>query len=581
MSSLYRDKTNQKNGAEDLGVEYTQALLDKYNLPFETLKLCFDYVREQGMAVICTPFDMESLRNLVEYQVDAIKIASADLTNDELLTHAAFSNIPLIVSTGMSLEHEIEHAAKLLNKYGVQFALLHCNSTYPTPFKDVNLNYMPKLGRKSRAGIFGYSGHERGWHVPVAATALGAKVVEKHFTTDKNLEGNDHKVSLLPNEFQAMVAAIRDVEASLGSSSIRQLTQGELINRENLAKSIVAARDLPKGHKITRDDLEIRSPGRGLQPNRMNEVIGQIVSRDIPKHDFIFKSDFTSDTSTGKRDFEFVRPVGIPVRFHDVEIASNSNIDLVEFHLTNADLSRDISDLKVPSNISRITVHAPENFEGDDLLDLASRDAEVRAKSLKYLKMVVDKTKSIKEVLNYPHRVPVIVNVGGFSLDGFIDAASKPYLYELVNDAFEQLETPDLEFIAQTMPPYPWHFGGQSYHNLFVDLEEIKSFCETYGRRICFDISHSSMAAEFCQRPLRDYVAALAKHTAHIHISDAKGLDGEGLQIGDGDINFADLMGLFDRENSEASMIPEIWQGHKESGRAFFEALARLEEMAA
>ena len=214
------------------------------------------------------------------YGVEAYKVASADLTNHELLEAIAATGKPLIVSTGMSFEWEIEQAVRLLQSRGAQYVLLNCNSTYPTPFKDVQLRYMDRLAQIGGC-LVGYSGHERGFAVPIAAVARGAKVIEKHITLDRAMEGNDHKVSLLPEEFRAMVEGIRAVEEALGTGAVRQVSQGERMNRSTLAKSLIAGRDIEPGEVITDDMIAVKSPGRGLQPNRRHELVGKVAQRAL------------------------------------------------------------------------------------------------------------------------------------------------------------------------------------------------------------------------------------------------------------------------------------------------------------
>ena len=171
----------------------------------------FDHCKKVGIFPLCTPWDLESLAALETYGMEAYKVASADMTNHEMLTALARTGKPLICSTGMSDEEEIIQSVTLLKRLGTQYILLNCNSTYPPPFRDVNLRYMTRL-REIGGCMVGHSGHERGINVAIAAVALGAKVIEKHITLDRNMEGNDHKVSLLPDEFRAMVEGIRQVE---------------------------------------------------------------------------------------------------------------------------------------------------------------------------------------------------------------------------------------------------------------------------------------------------------------------------------------------------------------------------------
>lgn len=229
LRSLYRNAGNANDVSEDLGSQYTLDLLSRFQLDPEEMFAAFNYCEGRNIIPLCTPWDLESLFLLEEYGMQAYKVASADLNNHDLLVALAKTGKPLICSTGMSTEQEIIEATALLKRLGAMYVLLHCNSTYPAPFKDVNLAYLDRLREISECPV-GYSGHERGINVALAAVAKGAKVIEKHFTLDKSMEGNDHKVSLLPEEFTAMVQGIRQVEQALGTASERRLSQGELMS---------------------------------------------------------------------------------------------------------------------------------------------------------------------------------------------------------------------------------------------------------------------------------------------------------------------------------------------------------------
>ena len=240
MASLYSN-SGEDDPSGDLGTQYTLSLLDRFSLTDNQMYAVFDYCKEVGILPLCTPWDISSLEKLEQYGMPAYKVASADFTNLPFIRQLGETRKPLILSTGMSTQAEVATTIDYLSSYVDSYCLLHCNSTYPTPFKDVHLNYIDTLRELAGEGsIIGYSGHERGWFVPCAAVAKGACVIEKHFTLDKNLEGNDHKVSLLPSEFLEMVNAIENTYVSLGSAGHRFLSQGEMINRQTLAKSVVA-----------------------------------------------------------------------------------------------------------------------------------------------------------------------------------------------------------------------------------------------------------------------------------------------------------------------------------------------------
>ena len=510
--------------------------------------------------------------------MEAYKVASADLTNHDLLMALIQTGKPLICSTGMSTEFEIKKSIEFLHGNGANFVLLHCNSTYPTPFKDVNLAYLARL-REMSGGVVGYSGHERGISVPIAAVALGAKIIEKHFTVDKTMEGNDHKVSLLPEEFKAMVEEIRKVEESLGENSERKVSQGELLNRETLAKSIVAKIDIACGDLIAREMLEFKSPGEGLQPMYIGQLVGTRAKRNVLKGACFYDSDL-KEVEVKPRDYNFKRPFGVPVRYHDYKkLAQNSNFDFVEFHLSYQDLSLDLSDFFSDQQAIDFAVHCPELFEGDHILNLSSDDKAYRDRSVIELNRVCKITNELKKYFPSTGRPVIVINAGGFSARNFLDKELKPKMYEQVADSLQRINQEGVEIIIQTMPPFPWHFGGQSHHNLFVDPYEIREFCAQYGYRICYDTSHSMMASTYYQWQLSEFTDVVGPYIAHMHVVDALGVDGEGIEVGEGDVDFNQLASDLDKHNENTMFLPEVWQGHKNSGEGFWKALEFLERI--
>ncbi len=578
MDSLYKNQGRADDVSADLGAQYTLDLLAKYQLSPDDMFAVFDYCRENGGRPLCTPFDQRSLSLLEKYGMCAYKLASADLTNHDLLKAMADTGKPLICSTGMSTETEIRQAVDVLKTAGSQFVLMLCNSTYPAPFKDINLKYMDRL-KEIGGGFVGYSGHERGISIPVAAVSRGAMVIEKHFTLDRTLEGNDHKVSLLPDEFRAMVRAIREVEMALGSSNERVVTQGEMMNREVLGKSLVASRDLAEGETITDDVIVVRSPGNGLPPYRRRELVGLGARHDFRAGDFFFPSDIEGPAAS-PRFYEFTRPFGIPVRYHDVrDMLAASNLDLVEFHLSYKDMLLDVDDIFTHPLDIDFVVHSPELFAGEHILDLCSPDEHYRRHSIKELQRVIGITRRLKRYFPSTSRPLIIVNVGGTTQHAHLGVEERRLYYERFVESLSRLDMDGVEIIPQTMPPFPWHFGGQRYQNLFVDPAETADFCWDQGMRVCLDISHSRLACNYFNWSFNEFIRRVGPHTAHLHIVDAEGLDGEGLQIGQGTIDFHALGRDLDRYAPEASFIPEIWQGHKNGGAGFWQALEILEQM--
>lgn len=580
MEALYGD-LDTESASFDLGLEYTLDLLAKYQLNDDELFRILEYVESLGLTALCTPWDLSSARKLADWGVSAYKIASADLTNTELLRYLIAQNRPLICSTGMTVDSEISTAVEFLKTGYGGFALLHCNSTYPAPVSDINLRYMLKLGDYSPE-VIGYSGHEIGWSVPLAAVTLGAKIIEKHFTLDRALEGNDHKVSLLPNEFKSMVNMIREVELSLsGFSDARIMSQGEMLNRETLAKSMFASSAIIKGQKITRASIKVASPGSGLQPIYMEQLIGQEAIRDMSPGDMFYQSDLSGQAISPKARYSFSRPYGVPARYHDVStIVGKCDLVFVEFHLSYRDLQVSNSMLEsISASVSDFSVHSPELFGDDHILDLASDNVSYRNKSIQNLELVVDHVQRLRAALDVADDTLLVINVGGASDGDFVDPDFKSKFYDRVASGLNSVDFAGIRPVIQTMPPFPWHFGGRRYHNLFICPHEIRDFCERYGAEICLDVSHSSMACNYFGWDLAEFIAIVGEFVPYVHISDSRGNDQEGLQIGAGTIEFSSLIESLKIHCEFARFIPEIWQGHKNEGEGFWVALNRLERL--
>ena len=577
MSRLYGNAGKSDDLASDLGTQYTLDLLERFQLTDDELFRCFDYAAERGLIPLCTPWDETSLDKLNRWGMEAFKVASADFTNHALISQLAATGKPLICSTGMANELEIRSGIKHLQQEGATYVLLHCNSTYPTPFKDVNLRYLDRLRELAEAPV-GYSGHERGIEVPIAAVALGASVVEKHITLDRSMEGNDHKVSLLPDEFAQMMQGIRRVEESMGKGGERSISQGEMMNREVLAKSLVAASDIPAGTEITESMIRIQSPGQGLQPNRLPELIGRRLPTNKAQGDVFFPSDLDAPAAEPKR-YQFAQPFGLPVRYHDIKTFSqSSNLDLVEIHLSYKDLEVDLEQVLPDLQDLGLVIHAPELFAGDHTLDLCTADKDYRDHSVMELQRVINISRDLRRRFSCPDPVLLVTNVGGFSEHRHLDRSEKLPLRERLTESLTKLKTEgEVEIIPQTMPPFPWHFGGQRFHNLFVDSEFIANFCKEQSMRVCLDVSHSKLACNYLHAPFREFLNSILPFTAHLHLADAKDVDGEGLQIQDGEIDWVQLFELIHLHCPSASFIPEIWQGHKNSGEGAWLALERLE----
>ncbi|MDO4319650.1 MAG: N-acetylneuraminate synthase [Bacteroidales bacterium] len=268
----------ETTGAAESQLDMCRAI----HLPLTDYAGLAELCRLEGIGFMSTPFDLVSIDCLDALGMDWWKIPSGEITNLPYLRKIASKGGRVILSTGMSTLDEVEEAVAVLERGGIprhDIILLHCTTQYPTPMKDVNLRAMLALTAVG-CGAVGYSDHTQGITVPVAAAALGARVIEKHFTLDRNMPGPDHKASLEPDELAAMVRAVRDVEQALGSGE-KVVAESERPNIEVARKSIVAARDIRAGETLTPENITVKRPGNGISPMLWDEVVGRTAPRDF------------------------------------------------------------------------------------------------------------------------------------------------------------------------------------------------------------------------------------------------------------------------------------------------------------
>lgn len=260
----------------------------KIHLPLSAYKSLKEICDEVGIGFVSTPFDLVSIDTLAELDMDFWKIPSGEITNLPYLRKIAKRGEPVILSTGMSELSEVENALRILEDNGTprsKVSLLHCNTQYPTPYSDVNLRAMESLATLGASAV-GYSDHTLGIEVPIAAVALGAKIIEKHFTLDKSLPGPDHRASLDPDELTKMVSSIRNIEVAAGDKD-KTVSPSERPNIVVARKSIVAAKAIRKGELFSEENITVKRPGSGISPLKWDEVLNTPAPRDFEPDELI------------------------------------------------------------------------------------------------------------------------------------------------------------------------------------------------------------------------------------------------------------------------------------------------------
>lgn len=289
LVSKFAEKANYQIENTKNTSESQLQMLQKLELSHEQHRQLIEYCQEKGIQFFSTAFDLESLQYLKDIGMELVKIPSGEITNLPYLRQAAKLFDKAIISTGMANIQEIEAALKVFMDNGVakeNITILHCNTEYPTPMQDVNLKAMLHIQQTFDVAI-GYSDHTLGIEVSIAAVALGATVIEKHFTLDNNMEGPDHRASLEPDELKAMVLAIRNIEQAVSGSGIKEPSPSESKNKNIARKSIVANKKIEKGELFSEENITVKRPGNGLSPMKWDRVIGTIAQKDYQEDDLI------------------------------------------------------------------------------------------------------------------------------------------------------------------------------------------------------------------------------------------------------------------------------------------------------
>lgn len=278
----------QKRNIDD-GDDSQYTMLKKLELNENAHYELIDHCKEKGIQFLSTGFDIESIDFLDSINTPFFKIPSGEITNKPYLIHIASKGKPVIMSTGMAIIEEIKDALNVLLQHGIpkeHITVLHCNTEYPTPMEDVNLNAMKHIRDEFGVNV-GYSDHTNGIEVPIAAVALGATVIEKHFTLDRNLPGPDHKASLEPDELKAMISAIRNIEKAISGSGKKERSTSEAKNLDIARKSIIASKSIKKGDIFTTENITVKRPGTGISPMLWDEILGQKAKFDFQEDELI------------------------------------------------------------------------------------------------------------------------------------------------------------------------------------------------------------------------------------------------------------------------------------------------------
>ena len=582
LTETYREEIVAEPRLGEQGLQYIVPLLIEFELSDDAFRELYAYCKARDITFMCTPWDRASVDFLETMELAGYKIGSPDMTNFPLIEYVLATGKPMLMSTGMSTEDEIRRTLAFLEAKDADYALFHCVSTYPAAPEEINLRFMQTLGEWSGRPV-GYSGHDTGTAISLAAVAMGARLLERHLTLDRTMRGPDHKASLEPPQFAEQVRAVREVELSLGTAH-RWMTRGETLNRRTLSKSLVAASDIPAHATITRAMVTSKGPGLGLSPQLIDRLIGRSLNRAVKRDDMFLATDIEDPTAAREaRIIDVGAPWGVVARFLDVAALEDKfaalGMAFVEFHVSDRDLDAGAAAYEGGQKPYGLVVHAPE-YAHDVLIDLCAVDDAQRALSVQRIQQTIDLARALApnftfDAVQFPRGPKIVMHVGGMSPKpgGYdVDAATKRLLA-----ALRELDTTDVDLLLENLPPYPWYFGGRWFGHIICDVESTVLLCEQSGLGLCFDTSHAALECARSGASLLEFAQRVAPFVRHLHVSDGAGTSGEGLQIGEGNVNFVELLPVLLAPGT--TMIPEIWMGHHENGEGFRLALEHLTDV--
>ncbi|MBI3504324.1 MAG: N-acetylneuraminate synthase family protein [Proteobacteria bacterium] len=583
LNETYRQEIIDQPRHGEQGLQYIVPLLIEFELSDDDFRELHAYCTARDVTFMCTPWDRASVDFLESMALDGYKIGSPDMTNFPLIEYVVATGKPLLVSTGMSTEDEIRRTLAFLEEHEAEYALFHCVSTYPAAPEEINLRFMETLREWSGRPV-GYSGHDTGTAISLAAVAMGARMLERHLTLDRSMRGPDHKASLEPAQFAEQVRAVREVEASLGAPH-RWITRGETLNRRVLSKSLVAATEIAAGTRLTRDMITSKSPGLGLSPQLVDRLVGRTASRALRRDDPFTDADLAEAATAPRaaRHVDVGAPWGVVARFLDVAPLEARFLPLgmrfIEFHVSDRDLDAGAAAYTGGKRPYGLVIHAPE-YAFDVLIDLCAADDEQRALSVQRIQKTIDLARALAPQFTldpalFPRGPKIVMHVGGMSpkAGGYdVEAATHRLLA-----ALRQLDTAGVDLLLENLPPFPWYFGGRWFGHIICDAANTELLCRESGLGLCFDTSHAALECARSGESLTAFAERIAPFVRHLHVSDGAGVSGEGLQIGDGTVNFVELLPKL--MAGAPTLIPEIWMGHHENGEGFHAALEHLTDI--
>ena len=563
----FRNVSTFYQSSNEIGDEILSAEIARTDLAIKDLVSLADLARSLGMKSGMSFFRVEDYRVFGSAcnSFDFFKVPSAECTNYELIKSLLETKKQVMVSTGGHSVTKIEDTlTKFIDK---NLIIFHCVPNYPTKLGAQNLLFINKLKELGFKEV-GYSSHDEDIEVCLMAMAIGAKWIERHLTNDVNGKGLDDSSSSEIKDFKLLDKYARNMSDIMGDKN-RLPNQGEILNMQNLGTGMYAKKHGTNLLSHSLSDFEIKAPRVGMSVGEyLQEYKDKPLFVNLNKGEALSKRHFTKVTSYNKDElsvFAKQNLVGIPVRLHDIDkYRELINTGVYEFHLSYTEVFSEglLDSVSKVNKDDHISIHLPDYLEGNRIVDPISTDPQTRSDSRELIKRTQEFAKYISDKIN--KHIPII---GSFS------QRCGRKREEVLEDLFNYLGTTnanEYKIYPQWLPVYAWYFGGSVKLDLFNHQEDI-DYVNKHQLDVTLDLCHLSLSAEYSKESWLDWYNQLKGRIGHFHLADAEGVDGEGLDIGSG--NIGDFSIFLD---SEKIKVIEVWQGHFHDGVGFLKALDTL-----
>ena len=531
------------------------------------------YAKKFELKVGISFFTSEDIADFKKFNFDFYKIPSAASDNFLLLKSLLKLNkLTLISFGGRSLNSIKVILDKIPKKNSNRVVILHCISNYPVDILNSNLGFIDVLKKKFKNYLIGYSSHEREIYNCIYLLSKKIHFIERHITLNVNSEGLDHSSSSEFGDFKILNYYCKNLDIIDKKKADRQVNQGEIINIQNLGSSYIFNTNVNAGTVLKKGYLKLLQPKIGIDDLEINKYLGLKIRKDIKKNTPLTSSCFYDDKLL-KKHISFIKQkkISIPIRPHDYnELSKEIKGKFYELHLSYKDVSsfnkNSINKNFIKNNY--FSVHAPDYCDENHILDLFSKNKNTKKKSYILLKKCIQICNYLKNISNSDVKLVI-------SISTIPKHMNKEIFYKKVLNLINQIKKKyKIQILPQWLPAYAWYFGGSEKLDIFSDPNDL-NFLNKIGLKICLDTSHFLLSCNYHQKEPDQFFFKNLKIFDHYHVSDAKGIDGEGVKLGTGELFRTKLIQHIFKQKTKIAVL-ETWQGHLNEGMGFKQDIKKL-----